>query len=459
MQKRIESPQLDNALKGPTALHDSTPSLSPATESTPSFTVAAIADRKLRLAIGTGAAMAILTSLALAPFAAAPQFHPEPQLNSPVSLSRNLPAEVAVRIWSLSAPPTLRAIPVDATSRFRFCNSCNWVHQSGETEVRAVDDQTEFGAANAPQSSIEGVELSGAWRLELPSGIFASSADRATISASKSRLQVTLRMTMEEYVAGVLAAEARGFASSESLKAMAVAIRTYATRFRGRHRLDSFDFCDSTHCQALRLVEASGRFLAAARATAGEILMYDGKPATTYYHRDCGGTTEGAGIAWRDVNAPYLTQQQDPYCTHLAHDGWSTEISQSDLTHALTTSGITPPPGWRAIEVVTRTPSGRARKLRLVGASNLLIAAPALRLAVARAFGGDKVRSDLFDVRVEGSRYIFSGVGSGHGVGLCQAGAAEMGTEGKSYDEILSFYYPGTTLHAPPQRPTVVSGN
>ena len=122
-------------------------------------------------------------------------------------------------------------------------------------------------------------------------------------------------------------------------------------------------------------------------------------------------------------------------------------------------AGITPPPGWHAIEVVTRTPSGRAHKLRLTGVTNLLIAAAALRLAVARSLDGDQIRSDLFDVRAEGSSYIFSGVGSGHGVGLCQAGAAEMGIEGKTYDEILSFYYPGTTLQAPALRAAVVSGN
>jgi stage II sporulation protein D len=164
-------------------------------------------------------------------------------------------------------------------------------------------------------------------------------------------------------------------------------------------------------------------------------------------------------MAWPDVNTPYLTQQPDPYCMRAAHEGWNTEISQSDLAQALTAAGIIPPPGWRAIEVVTRTPSGRAHKLRLVGATNLLIAAQALRLAVARSLAGDQVRSDLFTVRVEGGRYIFSGVGSGHGVGLCQAGAAEMGVEGMSYGDILSFYYPGTTLQGPARRPTLVSGN
>lgn len=415
---------------------------------------------RFRLVFGAGTTLAILASLAFAPPATAPQFHFEATSNSPATPSRTPSTEVSVRIWSLSPPPSLRAIPVDSSARLRFSGSCKWGSPSVAIEVRAVGDHADFGAEGGSNCAIGEADFSGAWRFELPSGSAASAAG-ATISAADGRLQVTIRMTMEEYIAGVLAAEATSFTSPESLKAMAVAIRTYATRFRARHRVDSYDFCDSTHCQALHLSTstAEGRFFEAARATAGEILMYEGKPATTYYHQDCGGTTEAAGIGWRDVNTPYLTQQMDPYCTRASHEEWNAEISQSDLAKALVAAGITPPPGWHAIEVVTRTPSGRVHKLRLAGTTNLLIAAAALRLAVARSLDGDQIRSDLFAVRAEGSSYIFNGVGSGHGIGLCQAGAAEMGIEGKSYDEILSFYYPGTTLQAPARRAAVVSGN
>jgi stage II sporulation protein D len=62
------------------------------------------------------------------------------------------------------------------------------------------------------------------------------------------------------------------------------------------------------------------------------------------------------------------------------------------------------------------------------------------------ALGWDKIRSDLYDVRNVGGQLIFSGRGSGHGVGLCQAGAEEMAREGKTYRDILNFYYPGTEL-------------
>jgi SpoIID/LytB domain protein len=459
LQKRIESSQLANAHIPPPISCDSPAAPSLANELESSCSSGRKGRGGFRFALGGATALAILTSLSFAPTAVAPQFHAEPVRHLPVARSRSSPADVSVRIWSLAPPPALRAVPINSTSRIRFCDSCQWIRPSSAIRAQAAGDRAELGAEDGSSSTIGEAEVSGAWRFESSAGVSAQSGSDATISASEGRLQVTLRMTMEQYVAGVLAAEARGFTSPESLKAMAVAIRTYATRFRGRHRGQSFDFCDSTHCQALHLAEAGGRFLAAARATAGEILVYDGKPATTYYHRDCGGTTEAAGILWRDVNVPYLKQQSDPYCTRQSHEGWNTQISQADLGRALTGSGIAPPPRWHGIEVVTRTPSGRARKLRLVGATNLLIASAALRLAVARAFGGDKVRSDLFAVRAEGSDYVFSGVGSGHGVGMCQAGAAEMGAEGKTYDDILSFYYPGTTLWPPSHNASLVSGN
>ena len=70
---------------------------------------------------------------------------------------------------------------------------------------------------------------------------------------SDGQLLVTASMPMDEYIAGVLAGETGNFKSDEALKAMAVTARTYAMHFGSRHALDGFDFCDSTHCQNLRL--------------------------------------------------------------------------------------------------------------------------------------------------------------------------------------------------------------
>jgi peptidoglycan hydrolase-like amidase len=112
------------------------------------------------------------------------------------------------------------------------------------------------------------------------------------IQAREDLLLLTLTMPLDEYVTAVLQGESASFKSDEALKAMAVAARTYAVRFGSRHRLEGFDFCDTTHCQDLRLGNESPRARAAAAATEGELLWFEGRPAATYYHRSCGGETE-----------------------------------------------------------------------------------------------------------------------------------------------------------------------
>jgi stage II sporulation protein D len=117
-----------------------------------------------------------------------------------------------------------------------------------------------------------------------------------------------------------------------------------------------------------------------------------------------------------------------------------------ELRQALAIAKLAVPPDWRGIEVASRTPSGRVARLRLTGSLPVTVPADAFRLAVGRAIGWERIRSDQYDVRLSDKRILFHGYGAGHGVGLCQSGAARMGELGKRYDEILRFYYPGTAL-------------
>src|SRR5271165_7382549 len=255
-------------------------------------------------------------------------------------------------------------------------------------------------------------------------------------------------MAMEEYIAGVLAGETPNFKSDEALKAMAVAARTYAMHFGSRHAVDGFDFCDSTHCQNLRLGDVTPRLRSIVESTGGEVLWYDGEPAATYYHANCGGTTEdGRYILGNDEQrAPYLQQHSDTYCIRSNNNRWRSEVSKSDLQRALAAEGINVPGRIRTVAVAQRTASGRVEFLTVTGSHSITVPGLTFRLAVGREVGWDRLKSNLYDVRVESDRIVFNGRGSGHGVGLCQVGAEVMGEEGKSYREILSFYYPGARL-------------
>jgi stage II sporulation protein D len=254
----------------------------------------------------------------------------------------------------------------------------------------------------------------------------------------------TLELPLERYVAGVLGGESSVFRSGEALKAMAVVARTYAVRMRGRHAAEGFDFCSTTHCQRLDLNAIAPRLETAVTVTEGELLWYEGKPAFTPYSRDCGARTEAVAAVWPDIRAPYLGCHDDPYCSRTGANQWQWRAEPDEIAEALRRSGLRAPRRLEQIAVTQRTASGRASRLTLAGAEeSLRIDAGPFRLAIGRALGWNKVPSDLYQVRAANGRLVFEGRGSGHGVGLCQRGADEMGVEGRSYREILAWYYPG----------------
>ncbi|MCI0402144.1 MAG: SpoIID/LytB domain-containing protein [Acidobacteria bacterium] len=351
--------------------------------------------------------------------------------------------DVRVRLYWLQAPESARIVARADEASVRLCSPCTNARVAAPLEVKAVGSQVE--ASPGPWRG-ESVEVEGAYRLEVPDHAALSLAHPITIRAADGRLQLTVTIPLEEYVAGVLAGEASSFRSGESLKAMAVAARSYAARFRGRHQQQGFDFCDTTHCQDLRLSALAERFEEAAEATEGELLWFDGRPAATYYHRHCGGTTETAAALEPDLRAPYLRAQDDGFCTAKDPGEWQAEVTKEEVRQALAAAGIAAPADVQSLAIVQRTPSGRAERLRLSGSGTATVSATDFRLAVGRVLGWNRIRSDLYEVRDLGDRFLFRGRGHGHGVGLCQVGAAQMGEAGKSYREILSVYYPGTAL-------------
>lgn len=256
--------------------------------------------------------------------------------------------------------------------------------------------------------------------------------------------QVTVRierqtraLPLETYVAAVLAGECATFTSPEALKAMAVTARTWAVHHLGRHRAEGFDFCDTTHCQHLRLDVASDRLRAAAEATEGELLWHEGAPAAAFHHAHCGGSTEAAEDVWPGLHAPYLRRQADTYCTATGRANWSSQVSQPDFGRAF---GLRAPV---AIEITRRTPSGRVAEVRLGGRR---WSARQFESALGRMLGWHVLRSNWYEVAAAGDRLIFRGYGAGHGVGLCQAGAERRAEQGHGYRQILEFYFPQTVL-------------
>lgn len=262
------------------------------------------------------------------------------------------------------------------------------------------------------------------------------------IAAQPSALLLTVTLPVERYVELVVAAESGAADSPESLKALAVVARSFALSPTHGHK--NFDVCDSTHCQWLRW-RSSPEAHAATLATADESLWLQGSRAAAYFHQNCGGRTAAANEVWpakAGAGPVDLASRADPYCQRVGSSEWSATISLTELTQALAAAGLAAP-GWKTLSVAHRGESGRATML-LAGSTK--ISAEDFRLAVGRALGWNRIRSNWFEISAQGDSFLFHGRGSGHGVGLCQVGAAEMAREGHSYREILEQYFPGASV-------------
>ncbi len=336
----------------------------------------------------------------------------------------------------------MRAEPGKA--QVRNCATCKPVALVS-LALRATQSAIQIGGDKAPASRLH---VSGTYQMNAAGEPPLRADFPIEVQASNGHLLITALMPMEEYIAGVLAGETGNFKSDEALKAMAVAARTYAMHFGSRHAVDGFDFCDTTHCQDLRIAGIDARLRKIADSTAGEILWYDGEPAAAYYAANCAGTSEDGRfiLGNEEAPAPYLHEHSDQYCVRHGSTQWRSEVSKRDLQRALAAEGIAVPGTLRSVAVLHRTPSGRVEFLRVTGGGSVTVSGLNFRAAIGRNLGWDRLKSNLYDVSDEGSLLVFHGRGSGHGVGLCQIGAEVMGEEGHSYREILAYYYPGTKL-------------
>jgi stage II sporulation protein D len=360
--------------------------------------------------------------------------------------SSGFPQTVRVRLWYLRPPNELKLHAKAGQAHFRQCATCT-DNPLTAVAIKAVASKIQIDDAKA---DIPELKISGAFQVNVANAPSLQVDFPIEIRAAEGHLLVTASMPMDEYLAGVLAGETGNFKSDEALKAMVVTARTYAMHFGSRHPLDGFDFCDSTHCQNLRLATVDARLRRIVESTAGEVLWYDGEPAATYYHANCGGTTEdGHYILGNDEQrVPYLKQHADTYCVRSGGNQWRSEVSKRELQRALTAEGVDVPGQLRSVAVLHRTASGRVEFLTVTGSRSVTVPALTFRLAIGRNIGWDRLKSNWYEVNAEGDLVAFHGRGSGHGVGLCQTGAEIMGEEDHSYREILSFYYPGTKLGA-----------
>ncbi|MBR1788319.1 MAG: DUF4922 domain-containing protein [Bacteroidaceae bacterium] len=307
-------------------------------------------------------------------------------------------------------------------------------------------------------------------------------------------------LPVEQYLVSVIGSEMKATAPMEYLKASAVISRSWLQaqmerrkssapqaffqfkktdteliRWHDQEEHTIFDVCADDHCQRYQGITraASPEVFEAVRQTRGEILTYDGQVCDARFGKCCGGMTNDYENCWDNTPHPYLHSVPDEACdTHdhallatILNDydqetedfhHWTVCYTQEELK-ALVAERLGRDLGdILRLEPVERGRSGHLVRLRIVGTEGAFTVGK--ELEIRRTLSQSHLFSSNFEVEYEfpegrevcqdsvPSRFVLHGRGWGHGVGLCQIGAAVRASKGEKYDEILRHYYDGAEI-------------
>ncbi|MBX3278755.1 MAG: SpoIID/LytB domain-containing protein [Acidobacteria bacterium] len=264
-------------------------------------------------------------------------------------------------------------------------------------------------------------------------------------------------------------------------------------RWYDRENHDEFDVCADDHCQRYQgtAKAATKNARSAVEATYGMVLTFGGRLCDARFSKSCGGITERFSSAWANVEAPYLDVRYDgealppgfelPLRSEAASEQWilgrppsfcappgaevlsrilpgydretqdyyrwTARITQAELCALIVRKLGLDLGRVHSIEAVERGGSGRIVRLRLRGERRTVIIGK--ELEIRRALSVSHLYSSAFVIEREPASasipdaFILRGAGWGHGVGLCQIGAAVMAEKGYDYRRILAWYFVG----------------
>lgn len=233
----------------------------------------------------------------------------------------------------------------------------------------------------------------------------------------------------------------------------------------------NFDVCADDHCQRYQgLTRATGETVRKViDQTWGQVLTYDGELCDARFSKCCGGRMETFATCWEDKDVPYLQPlldtpgHQDGECFCDTQDKaileqvlnnydqetvdfyrWTQVYDKTELSQLIARRSGVEIGEILNIEPMEWGESGRIWKLKVEGNAATLIIGK--ELEIRRILSESHLKSSAFDVVIEGNKVILEGKGWGHGVGLCQIGAAVMASKRYTYDQILAHYYPDTVI-------------
>ena len=366
-----------------------------------------------------------------------------------------------------------------------------------EVRTRPLNDVAEFWLYDVPigrgfhWEHKEQLEYRGSLRLFQPQG-----RDLTAVNI----------LPLEQYLESAVGSEMRSDLPPAFSQAQAIAARSTVLATAGRHhRADGFDLCNDDHCQCYQGKQReAGAVVAPVRETAGKVLVYgtrseeakirrseDQNRSSLIAHRSsllrvvdaryaksCGGVSERYEEVWGAQDHPYfdvrpcgefpvpdLTDEEHARAFVLSHPPawcndklfpypapwdkdplfrWRRETSCVELGRLVESKTGSRVGAIQSLHVKRRGPSGRILILEIVGNADSLVIYGELN--IRRALSPSHLPSSFFVIDQSGDTVVFTGGGWGHGVGLCQLGAAAMAKAGKSVEGILEHYYPKSEL-------------
>ncbi|MGQ9838730.1 MAG: SpoIID/LytB domain-containing protein [Cyanobacteriota bacterium] len=289
---------------------------------------------------------------------------------------------------------------------------------------------------------------------------------------------------LETYLRGVVPHEVGPGAPFAAMAAQAILARTYALKNLHRFQIDDYQICANTHCQVYRgLTGTNPRTDEAIRQTTGQVLTYNGELVDAVYSSTNGGVSAAFEDVWDGDPRPYLRSQVDiahqpgklldlrqesNFQSFLAQRQGFNEVGVSRLFRWEFTQSLSelnaqlraaqdylgiPMPEWTHIQsmnILERSASGRVQAMQLdlqtaEGLYTITLHKDRVRLAFPCLYS-TMFRLEPLKQEGELTGYRFIGGGFGHGVGLSQYGSYTLARQGFSPEQILNFYYPGTTV-------------
>ena len=257
------------------------------------------------------------------------------------------------------------------------------------------------------------------------------------------KLDVINKLDLYSYLCGIMKSEISPNWSVETLKAQAIIARTYALREISFHKYEGYNLKASTESQVYSGIAGEDpRTNLAIKETENLVLTMNGELFPAFYHACCGGKTALAQNVFEDY--PSVISVNCGYCDASPHFTWQFIISPVELRNILLRNKYRAYP-INSIKILDRYSSNRVKEL-IIKFQNT-IDSPYKQLLIKgcefrKLLGYNLLRSTNLNLEFVDDVFIFQGNGWGHGVGLCQWGAKQMGKEGATFIQILKKYYP-----------------